>query len=540
MFNKIRSYHVSRKTRRVIPLLGSALFMLIVTAIMLETGEHAQTTKVVSNAIRAIVLGPGVGEYTYETKLVKNSKGVALNASRNDKNIPNILDLVNDLQDSYPNLSKISLIVSWYAGSTDIAEAHLAPMVGDKAGPEWHVGDYTRETAEVTAPGAKAKPNSSGTPTDRSIIELCSLLNSKGIAVTLYPNILIKDTEMHLQGQMTFRNEEDIKAFFEGYEKFIMHYASLEYKGSRLSDSISSIIIGSDMKLLTDYKNQQNEYVAVKQLIKLAAMVRNEVGPKVKISYAANWSEYQRTDDGWYNLDALWADRNIDFVGINAYFPLTTDSSSEKDISPESVAQGWKNQEANNVVESADQSLISKPEIAIKNIEAWWKKPHENPDGKMSSWKPKMKPIVFNEVGFTAIDHTSGDPGKSLGAFSKDKGLPKGSKGKIDPKYQYNSILGTIQFTESLFAQPDNEGILAGLFWYNVDPRGPSPDWIHNHELKVSDFEKGIFHKLQNLEAKDLDGLPENEFFQNEDSILNMFTSKLRKMIYNTSMGLLY
>jgi len=533
MLNKIRSYHVKRKARRVITLLASAMFMVVVTFIMLGTGERVQTSKVVSNAIHAIVLGPGVGEYTYETKIIKDGKGVPLNAARTDKNTPNIIDLVNNLQDSYPNLSKISLIVSWYAGSTNVAEAHLAPMVERKTGPQWQVGDYTRESAEVSSLGPKAKPNSSGTPTDRSIIELCTLLTRRGIEVTLYPNMLIKDTEMHLQGEMSFQNEDDIKAFFEDYEKFIMHYAALEYKGKRLSDNINAIIIASDMKLLTDYKNQQNEYVAVNQLIKLAAMVRNEVGSRVKISYAANWSEYHRTNYDWYNLDALWSDRNIDFVGINAYFPLTDDSSSEREASPETVAQGWKNQEV-------DQDLISRPEIAIKNIEAWWKNPHENPNGKMSGWRPKMKPIVFNEVGFTAIDHTSDEPSKSLGAFSKDQGLPKGSKGIVDPKYQYNAILGTIQFTESLFAQPDNEGILAGLFWYNIDPRGPSPDWIHNHELKVSDFEKGLFHKLQNLDVKNLEELPENEFFQDEQSIIHMFKGKLRKMMNNTSMGLLF
>ncbi len=539
MLNKIRSYHVTRKARRILSLLASALFMLVVTAIMLETGQRTETVKVVSNAIHAIVLGPGIGEYTYETKLIKDNRGVPLNASRTDKSTPNIVDLVNNLQDSYPNLTKISLIVSWYAGSTNIAEAHLAPMVESKTGPDWQVGDYTRTTAEVTSPGTKAKPNSSGTPTDQSIIDLCLLLNKRGIAVTLYPNILIKDTDRHLQQTMTFQNEDDIKAFFDDYEKFIMHYAALEYKGKRLSENISAIIIASDMKLLTDYKNDQNEYVAVNQLIKLAAMVRNEVGSKVKISYAANWSEYHRTNDDWYNLDALWADKNIDFVGINAYFPITVNTPADKDISPEAVAQGWNNHEDNNSA-VADQDLLPKPEIAIKNIEAWWKKPHQNPDGKMSSWRPKMKPIVFNEVGFTAIDHTSDDPAKSLGAYSKDKGLPNGSNGIVDPKFQYNAILGTIQFTESLFAQPDNEGILEGLFWYNIDPRGPSPDWIHNHELKVSDLEKGFFHKLQKLDAKDLEEFPEYEFFQSEQSVIDMFRSKLRKMMYSTSMGMLF
>ena len=43
----------------------------------------------------------------------------------------------------------------------------------------------------------------------------------------------------------------------------------------------------------------------------------------MKVTYAADWSEYHHTAGGWYNLDPLWASSNIDVIGIDAYFPLT-------------------------------------------------------------------------------------------------------------------------------------------------------------------------------------------------------------------------
>ena len=39
--------------------------------------------------------------------------------------------------------------------------------------------------------------------------------------------------------------------------------------------------------------------------------------PDAKLSYAADWSEYHHTKDGWYNLDKLWAAEAVDVVGID-------------------------------------------------------------------------------------------------------------------------------------------------------------------------------------------------------------------------------
>ena len=56
-----------------------------------------------------------------------------------------------------------------------------------------------------------------------------------------------------------------------------------------------------------------------------------------------HWSEYHHTEDCWYNMDKLWATNNIDFIGIDAYFPLT--KTEENNITKESIKHGWESGE---------------------------------------------------------------------------------------------------------------------------------------------------------------------------------------------------
>ena len=59
-----------------------------------------------------------------------------------------------------------------------------------------------------------------------------------------------------------------------------------------------------------------------------AADVRAILGSGTKIGYAADWSEYNNHQTGdaagalLFNLDPLWSDADIDFVGIDNYMPL--------------------------------------------------------------------------------------------------------------------------------------------------------------------------------------------------------------------------
>ncbi|WP_419235592.1 baseplate megatron protein TIM-barrel domain-containing protein [Rickettsia endosymbiont of Nabis limbatus] len=71
-------------------------------------------------------------------------------------------------------------------------------------------------------------------------------------------------------------------------------------------------------------RDSANNFPAVNELYNLARLVKEIVGNNVQVTYAADWSEYHHTSGGWYNLDPLFASSYIDFVGIDAYFPLTS------------------------------------------------------------------------------------------------------------------------------------------------------------------------------------------------------------------------
>ncbi len=82
------------------------------------------------------------------------------------------------------------------------------------------------------------------------------------------------------------------------------------------------------MRELTRLRDQAGAFPFVEALTTLAADVRSIVGSGVKLTYAADWSEYSglHPDDGsgdhFFHLDPLWASPNIDAVGIDNYMPL--------------------------------------------------------------------------------------------------------------------------------------------------------------------------------------------------------------------------
>lgn len=109
------------------------------------------------------------------------------------------------------------------------------------------------------------------------------------------------------------------------YRRFILHYAHL----CVAADGVASFCIGSEMRGLTQIRGVGNSFPAVDALRVLANDVRGVLGAAVKIGYVADWSEYfgyqpqDGSGDVFFNLDPLWADANIDFIGIDNYMPVS-------------------------------------------------------------------------------------------------------------------------------------------------------------------------------------------------------------------------
>jgi hypothetical protein len=434
-----------------------------------------------SEQIKSVVIGPGAGEHVY------------------DIDQSNVKQTIDTLLQNYPNLEKVSVVVGWFGDTTDAGKINIEPKVESKTGDEWQVGEYTRSTANKITVDSSGNLNWGGTPTDESIIEICSYLKEKGVNVTLYPMLFLDTDGKPWRGDISAKSDADVEHFFNEYNQFVKHYASLEVDGVKLKDLVSDFIIGSEFEKLTAYKNSANEFKSVEALKSLAAEIRELVGNDVKLTYAANWSEYHHTDGGWYHMDALWADKNIDYIGLDAYFRLTDIPHQATDPTPEQIVEAWQSGIDYDYYKVCGEKVGLNAKYAVKNFEWFWKHSHINPDGQKTEWEPKMKPIVFTEAGFTAVDQTTNEPYKYTDPKTIGAPLPEGSDGHVDAKIQYDAVVATLQFFENLKANPDTADMIADMTWYNVDPKGHGTDWSTNHELKVAEVEAGLFDHTEDL-----------------------------------------
>jgi hypothetical protein len=103
------------------------------------------------------------------------------------------------------------------------------------------------------------------------------------------------------------------------YRRFVLHYAKLAV----LAGGVDAFIIGSEMRGVTTARSDATTFPAVAKLQTLAADVRGMIGAGAAITYAADWSEYfgHQPQDGsgdvFFHLDPLWADANIDVIGVD-------------------------------------------------------------------------------------------------------------------------------------------------------------------------------------------------------------------------------
>ncbi len=383
------------------------------------------TTTNPAHSIQAITLEFGMGEYLYEIKPILYNDNVAANI-HNDKKIPDVLLSLEQLKEVMPNLRYIAIRICWFATSVDAGIARIIPKIENKKNPlDWKVSDYTRENAEEVLRFSDGKITYGGTPTDGSIVELCEFLKNKNYKITLTPLIMVDDNSLKkpwhgdIKPSNKDRTTDEINHFFKGdrgYNKFIIHYANLEHNGIKLKNLIDSFVIGHELKGLTSASVTVSEdpkmlrFPGVEQLKKLAAEVKQIVGQEVKLTYSANWGdEYHHTAEGFYNLDSLWSDSNIDAVGISAYFPLS--DLPQDQITFAKIARGFFSGEGYDYYKSGNNKVEFEEETwAWKNFAYWWDSTHYNPNGSTTEWSPKLKPIWFTEYGFASVDGTTKAP----------------------------------------------------------------------------------------------------------------------------------
>ncbi len=255
-----------------------------------------------------------------------------------------------------------------------------------------------------------------------------------------------------------------------GYRRFILHQAAL----CVAAGGVESFCIGSEMRGLTQIRGENNSFPAVAALIDLATEVRALLGPDVKIGYAADWSEYfgyqpqDGSGDRFFHLDPLWANANIDFIGIDNYMPLSDWRSGTVHADAEG---GWasiydleylkanvEGGEGYDWYYATDAAREAQTRTTItdaehdepwiwryKDIRNWWQNLHHDRVGGVRSqtptaWVPGSKPVRFTEYGCAAVDKGTNHPNRFIDEKSSESLLPAFSDGKRDELIQFQYL----------------------------------------------------------------------------------------------------
>ncbi len=444
--------------------------------LLLKDDEHSLEKK-----LKSVVIIPGSGEFVYDSKIQYKQLGKWINNTWIESGIKGEINLnnnsklsdaelsLNQLKNDCPNIKWSAPVASWYANSMDIKNCTIKPGVEYQDNvittPDlWRVAGFERKNAYLLSKDKNLRPNYGGTTADISLIRYIELLKSKNLKVMFYPMFLIDLPNKPWRGRLT-GNACDIKDFFNrqyGYKNFILHYANL------VKGKVDAFIIGSELIGLTKICDKNHNFLAVEQLIELASAVKNILGPNVVVTYAADWSEYHHTEGGWYNLDALWASKDIDVIGIDAYFPLTNFKTEKYD--KQSIIDGWASGEGYDYYLQDNKKHALNPAYAWKNINYWWSNEHYNPNNQKSAWKPKSKKIWFTELGFPSVDCATNQPNVFYDPKSRESALPKNSKGYVDFLAQEIALEASLSYWEKY---PE---IVENIFIWCWDAR-PYPFW---------------------------------------------------------------
>ncbi|MFQ1700672.1 glycoside hydrolase/phage tail family protein [Loktanella agnita] len=489
-----------------------------------------------ADIVTGVALIPGTGEYGLATSQVYLSPSYGEQVAINTNSPLGQSDFsasMDALQGELPACRSAMMVVSWFGSDLRCADCVIEPKVEQKdtdaESMPWRVAGKSRSNA-ARVPRKDGKPIYGGTPTDASVVEAIRDMKARGLEPVFYPFILMEQMDNNTlpdpwtgqpgqpalpwRGRITtslapqlpgspdgtVTAETEVAAFmgtaavgdftisgskvsYNGpdqwrYRRFILHYAHL----CAAAGGVTAFCIGSEMRGLTQIRGAGNSFPAVAALRELATEVRSILGPDCKISYAADWSEYHGyqppgTADKFFHLDPLWADPDIDFIGVDNYMPLADwrDDKDHADSAAGSIynldylranvtgGEGYDwyyptreardAQRRHPITDGNGEPWVWR----YKDFAGWWvNQHHDRIDGVRQAvstdWVPQSKPIWFTEFGCAAIDKGANQPNKFLDPKSSESRLPYYSSGLRDDYMQMQYLRAVY----SHFAVPAN------------------------------------------------------------------------------------
>jgi hypothetical protein len=442
--------------------------------------------------LEGVCLIPGAGEFALATEAVVRREGLTRTTAENVHSGEGRADLVvslDQLQAQLPNLKRVSLVVGWFGTDLRAGHCRVRPGVERRDKPTeplvWSVAGVARDEAYQVSQ-VDGAPAYGGTPSDESVRQAIRELKARGLEVTLYPFVFMDCPGYPWRGRVAGVEGAgatvEIAALFGETEDWGLRRMALHYARIAADERADGLLIGSEMRGVTWTRDAAGGFPAVDQFRALAAECRAVVGPGVKLSYAADWSEYfgrQAGGEVVFHLDPLWADATIDHVSIDWYPPLTDWRAGDGGVDavtfggsadPAYLAAGvaggdgfdWYYANAADraaqvrtlIIDGAyGEDWVFRP----KDLKGWWSnRHHDRPGGVRSAvptaWIPGMKPVRLSEFGCAAVDRGGNAPNLFQDAKSSESGLPPGSTGARDDAVQraaLEAVLGHYATSEN-------------------------------------------------------------------------------------------
>jgi hypothetical protein len=462
----------------------------------------------------AVCLIPGAGEAVYATTPVLRVTGFGATVAENVNSASggaDVLAALDQLAAQLPAVRHVNLVTAWFGDDLRCGDCRVWPGVEtadkDTLPLDWSAGGVGRSGARLLSRTAQGGPAYGGTPSDASVLALLRELSRRGLGVTLYPFLLMdippgnarpdpyggaEQAAYPWRGRITADPARpvvaQVAAFFgtaqpanfrisatgvvyagpaePSYRRMVLHQAALAAASGLAGAPVESFLIGSELRGLTTLRDGTGAYPAVAALVQLARDCANLLGPAVKISYAADWSEYfghQPADgsgDAIFHLDPLWSDPAIGFVGIDWYAPVTdwregTDHLDAQagyagTADPAYLAARIAGGEGFDWSYASDAARAAQTRRPItdgaygepwmfrpKDLAGWWSNlHHDRVKGVRSAtptgWRPGLKPVRLVEFGCPAVDKGPNAPNDFLDAKSTESRLPPFSTGAQD------------------------------------------------------------------------------------------------------------
>ena len=444
--------------------------------------------------LEGVCLIPGAGEFVLATEAVLRREGLTRTTPENvhGDGRADLAASLDQLQAQLPNLKRVSLVLGWFGDDLRAEHCRIRPgveRVGKATEPlSWSVAGLERQEAHLIS-ASNGGPAYGGTPSDECVRQAVTELKARGLEVTLYPFVFMDipaDNTLpdpyggpvqaaypwrgRLKGRDGAAAAGDVAEVFGGEDDWGLKRLALHYAALAAETGADGLLIGSEMRGLTTTRDATGGFPAVGAFRDLAADCRAVVGADIKLSYAADWSEYAGPrDDGEvrFHLDPLWADANIDYVGIDWYPPLgdwragnggldaaTHGGPDDPAYLAAQVAGGegfdWFYRDdagrAAQVRTPIGDSLAGEDWVfRVKDLAGWWSHPHHERIGGArnaapTAWLPGMKPVRLVEFGCAAVDRGGNAPNLFQDPKSAESALPPFSTGARDDRMQRRAL----------------------------------------------------------------------------------------------------